>query len=99
MWPPTNGFQKWIDSVLKRGKTKLVMGGCTLNSCVRVSSIEAYRFFSHRGLEVIVDLSISGARAGNYKKSDEYNGLSSVESAIKEMLESGVKVIRKTAWS
>jgi nicotinamidase-related amidase len=99
MWPPTNGYPKWIDRLLRQGKTKLVMGGCTLNSCVRVSAIETYQFFSRHGLEVVVDLSISGARAGNYIRSAEYMGFSSVESAIKEMIESGVKVVRMAAWN
>jgi hypothetical protein len=95
MWPPTNGYRAWIESLLRRGKTKLVMGGCTLNSCVRVSSMETREFFSPQGLDVLVDLSICGARAGNYARSDEFFGFSSVESAVREMLASGVQVVRQ----
>ena len=98
MWPPANGYRDWIDSVLSRGKTKLVMGGCTLNSCIRVSSIETLESVSSRGLEVIVDLSLSGARRGNYLPSFGYGGRTSVESAVTEMLEAGVKVVRKALW-
>jgi hypothetical protein len=96
MWPPTNGYRAWIDSLLRRGKSQLVMGGCTLNSCVRVSAIETFTCFSKRGLEVVVDLSLSGARAGNYRPSGEFGGMSSVESAVREMIASGVTVARRT---
>jgi hypothetical protein len=94
MYPPTNGYRQWIEQVLGKGKSILVIGGCTLNSCVRVSAIETRKFFKRKNLRVITDLSISGARIGNYRRSDMFGGLSSVESAIREMIESGVEVVR-----
>ena len=94
MWPPTNGFREWVAGLLADGKKVLIMGGCTLNSCVRVSSIDTMHFFQEQGLQVVVDLSISGARTSNYAPSSQYNGLSAVESAIQQMRQSGVLVIR-----
>jgi hypothetical protein len=94
MFPPTNGYQPWIERVLDKGKNLLVIGGCTLNSCVRVSAIETRKFFKNKNLRVIADLSICGARIGNYRRTSMFGGLSSVESAIHEMIKSGVEVIR-----
>ncbi len=99
MWPPTNGFREWVERLLARDRTTLVMGGCTLNSCVRVSAIDTMGFFKDRGLRVVVDLSISGARESNYTASPQYGGLSSVESAVEQMRAAGVRVVRGTAWS
>jgi hypothetical protein len=75
------------------------MGGCTLNSCVRVSSIETRHLAAPRGLGVIVDLGLCGARRGNYIPSAEFNGLSSVEEAVREMSAAGVRVTGHVAWS
>jgi hypothetical protein len=94
LFPPTNGYRQWVEQILDRGKSILVMGGCTINSCVRVSAIETLTFFKSKNLRVIVDLSISGARIGNYRRSDLFGGLSSVESAVREMVASGVEVVR-----
>ncbi len=98
MWPPANGFREWVQRLLAYNKKTLVMGGCTLNSCVRVSSIDTLQFFKSHGLQVVVDLSISGARAGNFTASSQYNGLSSVESAVQQMKEAGVQVVRHVTW-
>jgi hypothetical protein len=98
MWPPTNGFREWVESLLARGKKTLVMGGCTLNSCVRVSSIDTVRLFENQGLRVVIDLSISGARTSNFITSSQFGGLSSVESAIQQMREAGVQVVRHVTW-
>jgi nicotinamidase-related amidase len=94
LFPPTNGYRQWVEQILDRGKSILVMGGCTLNSCVRVSAIETLTFFKSKNLRVIVDLSISGARIFNYRGSELFGGLSSVESAVREMVASGVEVVR-----
>ena len=94
MFPHTNGYRQWVEKSLNKGISTLVIGGCTLNSCVRVSAIETLRFFKNRNLQVAVDLSISGARIGNYQKSAMFGGFSSVESAIREMTASGVRVVR-----
>jgi hypothetical protein len=93
MWPPTNGFREWIKNLITQDKKILVMGGCTLNSCVRVSSSDTMEFFRDYGLRVVVDLSICGARTGNFKPSSQYGGLSSVESAIDYMRKAGVIVL------
>jgi hypothetical protein len=98
MWPPVNGFREWVRRLLAHDKKTLVMGGCTLNSCVRVSSIDTLRLFKSYGLRVVVDLSISGARASNFTASSQYNGLSSVESAVQQMREAGVHVVRHITW-
>ena len=94
LFPPTNGYRQWVERVMDKGKNILVMGGCTLNSCVRVSAIETLTFFKSKNLRVLVDLSISGARIGNYCRSNMFGGLSSVESAVREMIASGVEVVR-----
>jgi Isochorismatase family len=93
--PSTNGFREWLEDVISRGKTTLVMGGCTLNSCVRVSAVETKQYFSNSGLDVIVDLSLCGARATNYTNSAQFGGISSVETAIREMTANGVTVTER----
>ena len=69
-----NGFESWVIDLLGRGKTTLVMGGCTLNSCLRVSAVETQRLFEGRGLQVAVDLSLCGARTRNYVPSEVFEG-------------------------
>jgi hypothetical protein len=98
MWPPTNGFAQWVEGLLARGKHTLVMGGCTLNSCLRVSASEAQQCFGDDGLRVVVDLSLCGARTRNYIKSPLFGGMSSVESAIRQMTASGVAVAERVEW-
>jgi hypothetical protein len=83
---------------LAHDKKILIMGGCTLNSCLRVSSIDTLRFFQERGLRVVVDLSLSGARTGNFAPSFQYGGCSAVESAIGQMKDAGVLVVRQIPW-
>ena len=97
--PHTNGCRQWIERCIERNKQNLVIGGCTLNSCVRVSAIEiAKRFASHR-LQVLVDLSLCGARLHNYRTSVKYKGRSAVESAIQQMQAEGVQVYEQITWS
>lgn len=98
LWPPTNGFAQWVESMIGRGKSNLVMGGCTLNSCVRVSAIETQRRFGESGLQVVVDLSLCGARTSNFLPSAEFGGMSSVESAVREMVSEGVTVVPHVEW-
>ncbi len=99
LWPPTNGFSKWAGHLARRNKTTLVMGGCTLNSCLRVSAVETQRCFADRGLRVAVDLSLAGARASNYVRSELFGGMSAVESAVREMIAAGVRVAPQVAWA
>ncbi len=75
------------------------MVGCTLNSCVRVSSIKTSRKFRNRKLKVVVDLSMSGARTKNYISSPAFNGHSAVESAVVQMLDEGVQVVQQVKWN
>jgi hypothetical protein len=96
--PETNGFRKWVDGLIGRGKKSLVMGGCTLNSCLRVSSMETLSAFRDRGLEVIVDLSLCGSRSGNYANSPQFGGVSAVEAAMRQMSGEGVKVAERVEW-
>ena len=96
--PPFNGFKEWIERCIEYGKNRLVIGGCTLNSCVRVSSIETRRYFKKKNLRVVVDLNICGARTRNYKPSSVYNGLSAVESAVNQMRAAGVEVASRVEW-
>jgi hypothetical protein len=94
--PPSNGFREWVTSLLERGKKKLIIGGCTLTSCVRVSSVETYKAFSESGLQVIVDLNLSGARLSNYSISPLFDGLSPVEAAVREMCDVGIILIQSS---
>ena len=97
--PATNGFREWLDGMISGGKNTLVMGGCTLNSCLRISSLETLSAFRDAGLNIIVDLSISGARAGNYVNSQQFGGVSAVEMAIRQMDTEGVKVTEGVEWT
>jgi nicotinamidase-related amidase len=99
LWPPSNGYGRWVESLIRRGKTILVVGGCTLNSCIRVSAIETRQRFRSAGFDVIVDLGLCGARTVNYEKSSLFGGLSSVELAVKQMSASGVKVAGHVVWA
>ncbi|MBN1840818.1 MAG: hypothetical protein JW883_00850, partial [Deltaproteobacteria bacterium] len=74
------------------------MGGCTLNSCLRISSIETQDHFRDQKLQVVVDLSLSGARTSNFISTPMYGGLSAVESAVREMIAAGVLVVRRAEW-
>jgi nicotinamidase-related amidase len=96
--PPCNGFREWVEGCIESGKNTLVIGGCTLNSCVRVSSIETLRYFKRKNLRIVVDLSICGARTRNFIPSPLYGGLSAVESAVRQMAAAGVQVVRRMKW-
>ena len=98
LFPSTNGFLEWVERCISNGKKILVMGGCTLNSCVRISSIETQNYFKNQKLQVIVDLSLSGARTRNFIRSPVFGGLSAVESAVQEMVTAGVQVVRDIEW-
>ena len=72
----------------------LVLAGCTLSSCVRVSALEVQRLMGGiGGLQVVVDRALCGARRSNYYSSQEFGGRSSVEAAIQEMEGEGVRVV------
>jgi hypothetical protein len=94
LFPPHNGFKEWVGHCLQDGKKTLLMGGCTLNSCVRVSAIETQRLFAHHDLQVVVDLNLSGARLRNYAPNPQFDGMSAVASAVRQMLAAGVQVVR-----
>jgi nicotinamidase-related amidase len=96
--PPLNGFKEWVERCIECGKSTLVIGGCTLNSCVRISSIETLRYFKSKNFRIVVDLSICGARARNFLPSPLYNGLSAVESAVNQMAAAGVQVVPRVDW-
>jgi nicotinamidase-related amidase len=98
LMPISNGCREWVEGLIASGIKTLVMGGCTMNSCVRVSAIETRNRFREAGLDVVVDLSISGARSSNYMNSPLFGGLSSVELAIREMSASGVTVAERVEW-
>ena len=98
LFPDTNGFREWVEGLMDDGKKILVMAGCTLNSCIRKSSIDTYKYFKEGMLQLVVDLSLSGARAGSYMQSSLYGGLSAVESAVREMTDAGVKVAQYVQW-
>ena len=61
---------------------------------MRVSSIESASYLKNRKIRVVVDLSICGARLRNYLPSSLYEGVSAVESAIRQMTAAGVQVVR-----
>ena len=61
------GFKEWVEEeLLKKGINTLLIGGCTTTSCVRVSSMRTQKAFARKGLQVIVDLNLCGARKCNY---------------------------------
>lgn len=61
------GFRNWVENnLLKQGINTLVIGGCTTTSCVRVSSVQTQKAFASKGLQVVVDLNLCGARKRNY---------------------------------
>jgi hypothetical protein len=97
-FPPLNGFKDWLEFCVSQGKGTLIIGGCTLNSCVRVSSIESANYLKNRKIRVVVDLSICGARLRNYLPSSLYEGVSAVESAIRQMTDADVKVVRRVEY-
>lgn len=98
LWPPSNGFREWVADLIDRGKSTLVMGGCTLNSCIRVSAIDTQQLFANHGLRVAVDLSLSGARVSNYLRSDLHGGMSPVESALRQMAAAEVRLMPHVEW-
>jgi hypothetical protein len=98
LWPPTNGFAEWVEELLVRDRPTLVLGGCTLNSCVRVSAGQVQRRFAGSGLQVVVDLDLCGARLSNHLRSPQFGGRSSVEAAVREMLGAGVRVTPRAEW-
>ena len=97
-FPPTNGFREWMAEQITAGMRTLVIGGCTLNSCVRVSAIETQRRFEAQNVQVVVDWDLCGARARNYIASAQYNGLSAVADAVAQMQAEGVKVVKYITW-
>jgi hypothetical protein len=98
LFPPINGFREWVERFIDDGKDILVLAGCTLNSCVRVSAIETQKYFKDHELQIVVDLSMSGARTSNFVSSELFGGLSAVESAIREMTHAGVRVAQSVVW-
>lgn len=98
LYPPTNGFREWVDRLINDGKKILVIAGCTLNSCVRVSAIETQQYFKDKGLQIVVDLNLAGARTSSFRPSSLYGGLSAVESAVQEMVGAGVRVTQYVQW-
>ncbi len=98
LFPNTNGFREWVKTFMDVGKKTLVMAGCTLNSCIRKSSIDTHQYFKAGMLQIVVDLSLSGARTRSYMQSSLYDGLSAVESAVREMTDEGVRVAQCVRW-
>ena len=96
--PATNGYREWVEGLIKKGIKFLVMGGCTLNSCVRVSAVETRLRFRSDEIAIVVDLSLCGARASNYAGSSLFNGMSSVETAIREISSAGIMVADQVVW-
>jgi len=97
LFPPANGFRERIERCLDNGIRTFVIGGCTLNSCIRVSAVEVQEYFGDR-LQVVADISLCGARVSNYAPSATFGGLSAVESAIRQMTAAGVRVVRYVVW-
>jgi hypothetical protein len=99
LFPPFNGFREWLTRCIGRGIRTLVIGGCTLNSCVRVSAIDIQQMFKSNHLQVVVDLSLCGARLRNYKPSPSYKGISAVAAAVNQMTAAGVQVVRRVEFT
>lgn len=98
LFPPGNGFTEWVENWIEKGRLNLIIGGCTLNSCVRMSAIETLNAFKHKNLRVIVDLNLCGARARNFEPSQKFKGVSAVASAVEQMQEAGVNVVNGVKW-
>jgi len=98
LFPPFNGFREWTARCIARGIDTLVLGGCTLNSCVRVSAIEAAAYFKNQDLRILIDLSMCGARLRNFMPSPSYGGISGVASAVRQMVAAGVQVVPQVEW-
>jgi hypothetical protein len=47
---------------------------------------------------VVVDLALCGARTGNYLSTPQFNNMSPVESAIRQMTAAGVTVAESVIW-
>jgi hypothetical protein len=98
LWPHTNGFAEALEDLPSRAIQYLVIGGCTLNSCVRVSSVQVQKRFGPKGLQVVVDLEGCGARARNYAPSSLFEGRAPVAAALQEMHRNGVIVAQAVDW-
>ena len=96
--PDANGCREWVEALIRSGTKVLVMGGCTLNSCIRVSARETRLRFRDDGLSVVADLSLCGARTSNYADSSLFEGISPVESAMREMSSAGIVIAERVAW-
>jgi len=97
LFPPTNGFREWLSRCRRKGVENLVFGGCTLNSCVRVSAIEVRQNRISDFLRVVVDLRRSAARARNYRRSPRHSGQTAVERAVRQMEDAGVEVVSQVS--
>ena len=67
------GATQWFDDLAScsvDGVPTVVLGGCTLTSCIRVSALDLYERYcmstSQPRLKVCVDLNLCAARASNY---------------------------------
>lgn len=98
LMPETNGYREWLQALIAGGIRTLVMGGCTLNSCLRVSAVSTRNAFPRESLEVVVDLGLCGARTSNYLNAEQFGGISPVEAAMREMTASGVIVTDQVVW-
>lgn len=96
--PESNGYRAWLEALVEGGIRTLVMGGCTLNSCLRVSAVATRNAFARDRLEVVVDLGLCGARTSNYLNAAQFGGISPVEAAMREMSASGVTVAGQVVW-
>eukprot|EP00727_Mastigamoeba_balamuthi_P006974 m51a1_g2898 hypothetical protein (190) ;mRNA; f:463293-463862 len=84
-------FAPWVRA---RGLRAVVFGGCTTNSCVRVSAVRTKRELP--GLAVRVALDLCGARAANYLPQPHTGGVPPVAAAVEEMRAAGVEVIERS---
>ena len=102
---------EWIEAQMHptfgKGVNTLVIGGCTTTSCVRVSSQAIQAAFGPLGLQVVVDLSLCGARLKNYSVENAQSdpelisvygeevveGRCAVDLAVLQMEQAGVKVV------
>jgi hypothetical protein len=98
LMPASNGYREWVEALIDCGIRTLVLGGCTLNSCLRVSAVATRNSFPGDKLDLVVDLSLCGARASNYLNSNQFGGISAVESAMREMAASGVTMAERVIW-
>lgn len=62
------GIEEWMQDIIKKKISSVMIGGCVTTSCIRVSSIDLFQRYQNvpDRPTFIVDLNLCGARVQNY---------------------------------